>query len=106
MWPYYAPITRKIWRKSWQGAVFFMLGLPGVSAAQCVPANSQQGDAEIERLRDSLQKQPGNPVLLYNLAADYATKCDQATTLDLLRRVSEAGGGARPKRLPRFHVLA
>jgi sugar lactone lactonase YvrE len=105
MWPCYAPITRKIWRKSWHGAVFFMLALPGVSAAQCVPANSQPGDTEIARLRDSLQKQPGNPVLLYNLAADYATKCDQATTLDLLRRVSEAGGGLDPSDYRGFMFL-
>jgi hypothetical protein len=82
-----------------------MLALPGISVAQCLPKNSSQNEAEIEHLRDSLRKQPGDPVLLYNLAADYATECDQATTLAFLRQASQGSGGLDPSAYRGFAFL-
>jgi len=45
-------------------------------------------------------------VVLYNLAADYAAKCDSATTLKLLQRVSEAKGGLDPAAYRGFTYLS
>ena len=64
--------------------------------AQCKPSFSDETDAEIQRLSEAPKRNPADPVLLYNLAADYAAKCDRAKTLELLRKVAALPGGLDP----------
>lgn len=64
--------------------------------AQCKPSFSAETDAEIKRWSEAAKLNPSDPVLLYNLAADYASKCDAAKTLELLQKVAALPGGLDP----------
>ncbi len=67
------------------------------AAGQCNPANSPALEHEIDRFQNQLKGNPNDPVLLYNLAADYAAKCDGAATLTLLHRIVNLPGGLDPE---------
>jgi sugar lactone lactonase YvrE len=87
---------------------------PQPAFSQCTPARSPEVESEITHLEAALKIQPKDPVLLYNLAADYAAKCERETTLALLRKVASKGGGLDPdeyrgfaflKDLPEFRAI-
>jgi hypothetical protein len=61
--------------------------------------------ADIARLEKMLTKTPNDPVILYNLAADYAERRDRAKTLSLLRRVAALPGGLDPAQYRGFAFL-
>jgi hypothetical protein len=73
-----------------------VLLLSMTATAQCPPAISPAIEQEIASLQNRLNAIPNDPVLLYNLAADYATKCDTANTLALLHKVANSDGGLDP----------
>src|ERR1051326_1561451 len=73
--------------------------------AQCKPSSSAETDAEIERFSEAAKLNPSDPVLLYNLAADYASKCDSAKTLELLQKVAALPGGLDPSAYRGFAFL-
>ncbi len=75
-------------------AMLEFLGQAG--AIQCAPTNSSDVESEIVHLQQVRNTHPDDPVVLYNLAADYAEKCDTAATLKLLRQVADAKGGLDP----------
>jgi len=75
---------------------------PTGATAQCTPASSAALDQEIASLQRQLSASPSDPVLLYNLAADYADKCDGANTLALLHKVANAGGDLDPEQYRGF----
>jgi len=82
------------------------LGLPGQARAiQCTATNSPEVDSEILHLVQLRNIHPDDPVVLYNLAADYAEKCDTAATLKLLRQVADAKGGLDPSEYRGFAYL-
>ena len=66
------------------------------AAGHCKPADSTALEHEIDRFQNQLKGSPNDPVLLYNLAADYAAKCDRAATLKLLHMVANLPGGLDP----------
>jgi sugar lactone lactonase YvrE len=76
------------------------------ASAACNPRTSAEVDAEIRQLGQLAQAHNNDPVLLYNLAADYADKCDSATVLKLLERVAEAKGGLDPATYRGFAYLS
>ena len=83
-----------------------ILGLPNqAGAVQCTPKKSPDVDSEIAHLQQSRDIHPDDPVVLYNLAADYAEKCDTAATLKLLRQVADAKGGLDPAEYRDFAYL-
>jgi len=79
--------------------------LPKARAWDCTPTTSPDVDPEIAHLQQLTNVHPNDPVLLYNLAADYAAKCDTAATLRLLRRVAQAKGGLDPGEYRGFAYL-
>jgi len=81
----------------------FLSGQSG--ATECKPTSSAEVDAEIRHLEQLTKAHNNDPVVLYNLAADYATKCDTATTLKLLRQVADAKGGLDPAEYRSFAYL-
>jgi sugar lactone lactonase YvrE len=72
------------------------LFLPRMAASECVPTKSTDINAEIAHLRQLLDAKTHDPVLLYNLAADYAEECDSSTVLKLLEEVAHENGGLDP----------
>ena len=85
-------------------ALAFLTATIGLQA-QCKPASSSETGAEIERLSRAARLDPQNPLLLYNLAADYASKCDSAKTLELLQKVASLPGGLDPSAYRGFAPL-
>jgi len=81
------------------------LALTRVAAGQCKPTTSPEVESEIAHLEQLNRTHPADAVLLYNLATDYAAKCDSKTTLNLLRRVVAAGGGLDPAEYRGFAFL-
>jgi hypothetical protein len=79
--------------------------LPHAEAVECTPTTSPEVESEIKHLQQLTNVHPDDPVLLYNLAADYAEKCDVATTLKLLRQVATAKGGLDPGEYRGFAYL-
>jgi sugar lactone lactonase YvrE len=71
----------------------------------CTPTTSPNIDPEITHLQQLANVHPDDPVVLYNLAADYAAKCDTAGTLKLLQQVAEAKGGLDPGEYRGFAYL-
>jgi hypothetical protein len=69
------------------------------------PASDAEITAEIAQLEGMLQNSPKDPVILYNLAADYAQRRDRAKILSLLRRVAELPGGLDPSQYRGFAFL-
>ena len=76
-----------------------------VRASQCTPTSSAEVDSDITHLQQLRKVHPNDPVLLYNLAADYASRCDGEATLNLLRQVAQAGGGLDPAEYRGFAFL-
>lgn len=76
--------------------MLIVLAASTATTAQCTPAGSPALDQEISSLQNQLTGSPGDPVLLYNLAADYAAKCDSANTLALLHKVANGDSGLDP----------
>jgi sugar lactone lactonase YvrE len=74
-------------------------------ALECTPTKSPDVDAEINHLQQLTKIHSDDPVLLYNLAADYAAKCDTAATLKLLQEVATAKGGLDPGEYRDFAYL-
>jgi hypothetical protein len=79
--------------------------LPHAEAIECTPITSPDVESEIKHLQQLTNVHPDDPVLLYNLAADYAEKCDVATTLKLLHQVAAATGGLDPGEYRGFAYL-
>ena len=77
-------------------SMLVVLALSIATTPQCTPASSRALDREIASLQSQLDVSPNDPVLLYNLAADYAAKCDSANTLALLHKVASSDGGLDP----------
>jgi len=75
------------------------------AAAQCTPSISPALDQEMASLQARLNSNPNDPVLLYNLAADYGAKCDSANTLTLLHKVASLPGGLDPSEYRDFAFL-
>jgi sugar lactone lactonase YvrE len=92
-------------RASFLVAVSLQLLLGRAGALECTPVASAGLEAEISHLQQSTKVHPDDPVLLYNLAADYAQKCDAATTLKLLHQVVAAEGGLDPAEYRGFAYL-
>ncbi|MBZ5573993.1 MAG: hypothetical protein LAO09_19180 [Acidobacteriia bacterium] len=88
-------------------AIALLIAVPlwHAAAEQCTPTTSPQVDSEIAKLQRLTKIQTTDPVLLYNLAADFAAKCDRATTLNLLGKVAAAGGGLDPAEYRGFAFL-
>jgi sugar lactone lactonase YvrE len=86
-------------------AVAVSLSLTHVRAIECTPTTSPDVDSEIKHLQQLTNVHPGDPVVLYNLAADYAEKCDGANTLKLLRQVADLRGGLDPGEYRGFAYL-
>ena len=76
------------------------------SGTECKPTNAPEVDGEIGHLQQLASVHPDDPVVLYNLAADYAVKCDTANTLKLLRQVTEAKGSLDPGEYRGFSYLS
>ena len=53
-----------------------VLTLSCAAVARCTPTTSAEVDSEIAHLQQLIRVHPTDAVLLYNLAADYAAKCD------------------------------
>lgn len=79
--------------------------LPHAEAIECTPITSPDVESEIKHLQQLTNVHPDDPVLLYNLAADYAEKCDVPTTLKLLHQVAAATGGLDPGEYRGFAYL-
>jgi hypothetical protein len=79
--------------------------LPKAEAVECTPTTSPDVESEIKHLQQLTNVHPDDPVLLYNLAADYAEKCDVPTTLKLLHQVAAATGGLDPGEYRGFAYL-
>ena len=79
--------------------------LPTAEAVECTPTISPDVESEIKHLQQLTNVHPDDPVLLYNLAADYAEKCDVPTTLKLLHQVAAATGGLDPGEYRGFAYL-
>ena len=86
---------------------FFMLAaaLSPAASAQCTPSVSPALDPEMASLQARLSGTPNDAVLLYNLAADYAAKCDSANTLALLHKVADLPGGLDPSEYRGFAFI-
>ena len=78
-------------------AVCLFAALVGFAMAQRATAGS-----EIETLENLLRKNPDDPVIVYNLAAEYAVKQDRRRTLDLLRQLAGLPGGLDPSQYRGF----
>jgi len=74
-------------------------------AIDCKSTSSPEVDAEIRQLEQLTKANNTDPVVLYNLAADYAAKCDTAKTLKLLQQVADAKGGLDPGEYRGFAYL-
>jgi sugar lactone lactonase YvrE len=85
--------------------VSIRLLLVQAGAIDCTPSTSPDVESEINHLQQLTKVHPNDPVLLYNLAADYAENCDVATTLKLLRQMAEAKGGLDPAEYRGFAYL-
>jgi sugar lactone lactonase YvrE len=83
-------------------SALFLSVLSPEGTAQCTPASSSTLDQEMASLQSRLNANPNDPVLLYNLAADYAAKCDAANTLALLHKVANSDGGLDPSQYRGF----
>jgi hypothetical protein len=81
------------------------LSLGQAKAIECTPISSPDVESEIRRLQQLTNVHPDDPVVIYNLAADYAQKCDVANTLKLLRKIAEAKGGLDPGEYRGFAYL-
>ncbi|MGA8151446.1 MAG: hypothetical protein WB952_10895 [Terriglobales bacterium] len=79
--------------------------LTTTASAQCTPAASPALDQEIAGLQNQLNARPNDPVLFYNLAADYGAKCDAANTLAFLHRVAKSDGGLDPSQYRGFAFI-
>jgi hypothetical protein len=79
--------------------------LPKAEAVECTPTISPDVESEIKHLQQLTNVHPDDPALLYNLAADYAEKCDVPTTLKLLHQVAAATGGLDPGEYRGFAYL-
>jgi len=79
--------------------------VPAGPMAQCTPTSSSTLDQEIGSLQRQLNASPSDPVLFYNLAADYAAKCDGVNTLAFLHKVANADGGLDPEQYRGFAFL-
>ena len=79
---------------------------PSAAARDCTATTSPAVESEITQFRQLTSVHPHDPVLLYNLAADYAEKCDTATVLKLLRQVADEGGGLDPGAYRGFAYLS
>ncbi len=66
------------------------------AANDCTTTTSPEVEAEITHLRQLTKVYPHDPVLLYNLATDFAAKCETATVLKLLHQVADEPGGLDP----------
>ena len=77
-------------------AIILDIVLAAAATQPCTPAKSPQLDAEITRFENQLKTTPDDPVLLYNLAADYGEKCDSARTLVLLHKIADGDSGLDP----------
>jgi sugar lactone lactonase YvrE len=84
-------------------SIRLLLGQAGALA--CTPATSPDVETEISHLQQLTNVHPDDPVLLYNLAVDFAQKCDTPTTLKLLQQVAEAKGGLDPAEYRGFAYL-
>jgi sugar lactone lactonase YvrE len=89
----------------WTAASLISLLLSHAEAVDCTPTPSPDVESEIKHLQQVTNVHPDDPVVLYNLAADYAEKCDVATTLKLLRQVAAAKGGLDPGEYRGFAYL-
>ncbi len=69
------------------------------------PPSPKRVRTDIAVLEEMLVKTPNDPVLLYNLAADYAELRDRTKTIDLLRKVAELPGGLDPEEYRGFQFL-
>lgn len=79
--------------------------LPHAEAIECTPIPSPDVESEIKHLQQLTNVHPHDPVVVYNLATDYAEKCDVPTTLKLLRQVGAAKGGLDPGEYRGFAYL-
>ena len=79
--------------------------LSAAASAQCTPDSSPALDQEMASLQSRLNASPNDAVLLYDLAADYAAKCDSANTLALLHKVGNAEGGLDPSQYRGFAFI-
>jgi sugar lactone lactonase YvrE len=79
--------------------------LPHAEAVECTPITSPDVESEIKHLQQLTNVHPDDPVVVYNLATDYAEKCDVPTTLKLLRQVAAAKGGLDPGEYRGFTYL-
>jgi sugar lactone lactonase YvrE len=79
--------------------------LPHAEAIECTPITSPDVESEIKHLQQLTNVHPDDPVVVYNLATDYAEKCDVPTTLKLLRQVAAAKGGIDPGEYRGFAYL-
>jgi hypothetical protein len=89
----------------WIAVGLISLSLSQAEAVECAPTTSPDVETEIKHLQQLTNVHPDDPVVLYNLAADYAEKCDVATTLKLLRQVAAAKGGLDPGEYRGFAYL-
>jgi sugar lactone lactonase YvrE len=83
-----------------------LLLLGQAKGMECTPTTPPDVSSEITHLQQLTNVHPDDPAVLYNLAADYAAKCDTATTLKLLRQVAEAKGGLDPGAYRGFEYLS
>jgi hypothetical protein len=79
--------------------------LVSAKAMECTPTASPEVDSEITHLQQLTKVHPADPVVLYNLAADYAAECDTSATLKFLRQVAEGAGGLDPGEYRGFAYL-
>jgi hypothetical protein len=79
--------------------------LPHAEAIECTPITSPDVESEIKHLQQLTNVHSDDPVVVYNLATDYAEKCDVPTTLKLLRQVAAAKGGLDPGEYRGFAYL-
>jgi hypothetical protein len=89
----------------WVAASLLSLSLSHAEAVECTPTTSSDVESEIRHLQQLTNVHPDDPVVLYNLAADYAEKCDVATTMKLLRQVAAGKGGLDPVEYRGFAYL-
>jgi len=86
-------------------AIILNIALAAAATQPCTSAKSPQLDAEITRFENQLKTTPNDPVLLYNLASDYAEKCDSVRTMALLHKVADRDSGLDPAQYIAFAFI-